>query len=433
MAKIEIKYVPHANQKKLHADKHRYIVVCAGRRFGKSVFARMHCLLNALHDPGLYWIVSPTYKQGKMIHWHDLKKEIPPELITYKHEQELSIHLVNGSRIELKGADNEDSLRGVGLKGVVLDEAADQKPHVWEEIIRPTLVDSRGWAVFIGTPKGFNWFYDLWLRGQKTSKTYDEDWSSYQFSSYDNEYLPEGEIDKARKEATSEDKDDVFAQEYMAEFKKFTGLIYRNFDRRVHIFDPTELDLGSGYGWEIYRGVDFGFDNPTACVWIAVKDDTWYVIDEYHESKQSSDYHCGIILSKSAQYPACVASYGDPAAAQAINDWAQRGVFITSARRDPGTNRGEWVGHGIDLLQEKLKISVMDQRPRLFVGKNCTNLIHEFETYRWKEERDSQLNNPGRPEKANDHLLDALRYFTVSYRGRQEVYIEPDNKDWSFV
>lgn len=392
----------------------------------------MHCLLNALHTPGLYWIISPTYRQGKMIHWHELKKEVPPELIAYKNEQELSMHLVNGSRIELKGADNEDALRGVGLKGVVLDEAADQKPLVWEEIIRPTLVDSKGWAVFIGTPKGFNWFYQLWLRGSKKSKTYDKQWSSYQFTSYDNPFLPKGEIDKAKKEATGDNKDDTFSQEYMAEFKKFSGLIYKNFDRDIHVID--EVDISEMEGWEVYRAVDFGFDNPTVCLWIAVSpDNKWYIIDEYYESKQSSDYHCGIIMSKSAQYLAPVTSYGDPSGAQIMADWAEKGVYVTGARRDSRTNRGEWVGHGIDLLQEKLKVSVMDQKPQLFVMKTCENTIREFETYRWKEEKNSQLNNPGRPEKSNDHTMDALRYFAVSYRGRQQPYFEEDSKDWTFV
>src|SRR3990167_7604537 len=124
---INLNYKPHKYQKILHDDEHRFLVVVAGRRFGKSIFARHHCLLNALYSPGLYWIVNPTYRQGKQIHWNKLKKEIPRDLVSYKNEQELSIHLVNGSRIEIKGADNEDSLRGVGLKGVVLDEAADQK------------------------------------------------------------------------------------------------------------------------------------------------------------------------------------------------------------------------------------------------------------------------------------------------------------------
>lgn len=412
---VTFSYKPHRYQKLLHDDKHRYIVVCAGRRFGKSVFARHQCLLEALYNPGLYWIVSPTYRQGKMIHWLELKKEIPPELIDYKNEQELSIHLVNGSRIELKGADNEDALLGVGLKGVVMDEAEVQKPHIWEDILRPMLLDSAGWAIFIGTPRGFNWFYELWMKGNKKSTTYDPDWSSYQFSSYENPYLSRKELAKAKKETD----EDSFHQEYLAEFKKFKGLIYRNFDRNTHVIEPFDIPED----WEIVRGIDFGFDNPTACVWVAISpSDKFYVIDEYYETKQSGDYHCGIILSKSAQYRNPSQTYGDPSAPQIMTDWATKGVYITPARRDSATNKGEWVGHGIDLMQDLIKISVTDNLPRLLVFKGCTNLIREFESYAWKEEKNEQLNNPGRPEKANDHALDALRYIIVSYKKLDDMY-----------
>ena len=435
---INIDYKPHKFQKQLHDDPHRYLVICAGRRAGKSKFARMHCFLNAIYTPGLYWIVAPTYRQGKQIHWQELKKEISPELIDYKNEQELSIHLINGSRIEIKGADNEDALRGVGLKGVVIDEAAKQKPHVWEEILRPMLIDSGGWGIFIGTPRGFNWFYELWLKGKKETKKYDPDWSSYKFTSYDNPYDDAGKLDPKRKKkeidkAKLETDEDTFSQEYLAEFKKFRGLIYRNFNREAHVIEP--IDISEYQGWELYRAVDFGFDNPTTCLWIAISpgdNGKWYIIDEYYESKQSSDYHVGIILSKSGQHFPVTLTYGDPSAPQIMADWAEKGLYISPARRDSNTNKGEWVGHGIDIVQERLKISSVDKKPQLFVFNNCENTIREFETYRWKEERNSQLNNPGRPEKANDHLLDALRYFAVSYRGTQRTELPEDNKDWSF-
>ena len=428
MAEINLNYSPHKFQKQIHDDTARFKVVVAGRRFGKSVFARMHILLNALYIPGLYWIVNPTYKQGKMIHWRELKKEVPPELITYKNEQELSIELVNGSRIEIKGADNENSLRGVGIKGVVFDETADQQPHVFWDIIRPTLIDSEGWAIFIGTPRGFNWFYDLFLKGQKGAKEYEADWSSYKFTSYDNPHLLAKEINAAKVQTD----EDSFSQEYLAEFKKFKGLIYKNFDRNVHVIEPFEIPNDGSY--EIYRGIDFGFDNPTACVWMAINNETkkWYAIDEYYETKESSDYHCGIILSKSAQYPSVSISWGDPSAPQVMADWAKKGLYITPARRDANTNRGEWVGNGIDIIQEKLKVSPMDQKPQLYVFKHCENLIREFESYEWEEPKNELLNAPGRPKKANDHILDATRYFACSYIGRQSYYLPDDQKNWSF-
>lgn len=422
---INIKYQPHINQKKIHDDKHRYIVVVAGRRFGKSTFARNHCILNALYDPGLYWIINPTYRQGKQIHWHEIKKEIPRELISYKNEQELSIHLINGARIEIKGADNEDALRGVGLKGVIIDEAADQKSRVWEEIIRPTLLDSQGWAIFIGTPKGFNWFYQLYLKGQEGTEGYDPEWSSHRFTSYDNPFLKKNEIEKAKKQTD----EDSFSQEYLAEFKKFKLAIYSMFDRKIHVVDPFDIPYWGD--WEIYRGIDFGYGiAPTVCLWIAVSPEgKWYVIDEYYETKDTSDYHCGVILAQSANYPSSMATYGDPANPQLMQEWAKKGVYVTAASREGNTNLTEWVKTGIGIIQEKMKISVVDQKPSFFVFKHCEQFIKELEAYRWKEEKDSTIK---KPEKDYSHGPDALRYFTISYRGRQRIELPPDNKDWSF-
>lgn len=423
---INLNYKPHPNQEELHNDSHRYKVIVAGRRFGKSVFARHEVLYKALFDKiGLYWIVNPTYRQGKQIHWDALKKEIPRDLIAYKNEQELSIHLTNGSKIEIKGADNEDSLRGVGLKGVVLDEAADQKSKTWWEIIRPTLIDAEGWAVFIGTPKGFNWFYDLFLLGEPTSKTFDADWKSFKFSTYDNPTLKKGEIEQA-KASTDED---TFHQEYLAEFKRFKLAIYPMFERKTHVIDPFEIPFYSS-DWEIYRGIDFGYGaEPTVCLWIAVAGGKWYVIDEYYEIKDTSDYHCGIILSKSAQYPSAIATYGDPANPQIMMDWGKRGVYVTAASREGNTNLTEWVKTGIGMIQEKMKISVIDQKPSFFVFKHCEQFIKELESYRWKEENDGSTR---RAEKLNDHGPDACRYFAISYRGRQNIQLPPDRKDWSF-
>jgi len=115
------------------------------------------------------------------------------------------------------------------------------------------------------------------------------------------------------------------------------------------------------------------------------------------------------------------------------NDTEPNPILINQSSNIRGTNLGSWVGHGIDIVREKLKVSPIDKKPKLMVFKNCKNLIREFETYRWKEEKDDTLNKPGRPEKANDHALDALRYFAVSYTGRKIEFPEPDHKDWSFT
>jgi len=411
--------IPHIHQLELLNDTHRYQVVVAGRRFGKSVFARGKVILEAMHNPGLYWIVNPTYRQGKTTHWEQLKKEVPRDLITYKNESELVIDLKNGSRIEIKGAENKDSLRGIGLKGVVFDETADQNPSTWFEVIRPTLLDSEGWAIFIGTPRGFNWFYDLYLRGIDKSETQDPQWKSWRFTSYDNPTLKAEEINKARDETD----EDTFTQEYMAEFVKFKGLIYTEFDRNIHVVEPFDIPDN----WEIIGGADFGWNNPTAYMFIAIADnDTWYIVEEYYEREQSSRYHCGNI--RSTAYALGLrnwASYGDPSATQEMDEWSLEGVPVSAARKDMGTNMTNWVGHGIGMVKKRLQIDSITKKPKLLVFKRCENTIKEFMSYRWKVNRSEGHEVPDRPEKKDDHLMDALRYAIVSYSRRGDIWEFP--------
>ena len=225
-------------------DTHRFRIICAGRRSGKSVLARLTLLKWALTDIGTYYLVSPSYKQAKSIHWVELRKEVPREWIAKTNETELSITLKNGSVIELKGAENPDALRGVKLHGLVIDEIASIRnwQWLWNEVLRPTLTDYIAPAIFISTPKGFNHFYDLYTNGQNQGIS---DYKSWRFTSYDNPYIPKQEIDNAKKELT----EDTFAQEYLADFRKFTGLVYKEFQREIHVIELFDIPEG----WGIYR------------------------------------------------------------------------------------------------------------------------------------------------------------------------------------
>lgn len=420
-------------QSEVVKDDHRFRIICAGRRAGKSVLSRMIVLDWAIKQRGLYWIVSPTYKQAKMIHWREMQKEIPQKWIAKKNEVELSFTLTSDSVIELKGAENPDALRGVKLRGLVIDEIASIRnwDWLWSEVLRPTLTDYEAPAIFISTPKGFNHFYELYEAGQKSEGMY----KSWRFTSYANNKIPKGEIDAAKKELT----EDTFAQEYMADFRKYTGLVYKGFEREVHVIEPFELPKGSNQGR--YRGFDFGSTNPTAVLWIWVdNDDNWFIYDEYYETGKTIDYHAGVINSKSTQ--PITATYGDPSGAQWIQEFAQRGIYITKANKETGTSGDNWVRYGIEKVSEKLKRvpghtinKVRSQSdgglPRLFIFSGCTNTIKEFETYRWKEKAVTQaqdLNEPDQPEKANDHAMDALRYFAVSYTKPTSTDPPPDEQ-----
>ena len=159
-----MKIVLNKWQLEVAKDNHRFRIVCSGRRSGKSVLSRMIILRWALQTPGIYWIVSPSYKQAKMIHWREIRKEIPREWIAKTNEVDLSVTLKNGSVIELKGAENPDALRGTKLRGLVIDEIASIRNWgwLWSEVLRATLTDYEAPAIFISTPKGYNHFYDLY-------------------------------------------------------------------------------------------------------------------------------------------------------------------------------------------------------------------------------------------------------------------------------
>jgi len=393
-------------------DTHRFRVVCAGRRSGKSVLSQLQVISWANEAPGRYWIVAPTYKQAKQIHWEGVQHYVPQKLISKKNEVELSLTLTNGSTIELKGAENPDALRGIKLRGLIIDEIASIRnwDWLWSEVLRPTLTDYRAPVLFISTPKGFNHFHQLYLAGQSEGS-----YKSWRFTSYDNPYILKEEINEAKKELT----EDTFAQEYMADFRKFTGLVYKEFQREIHVVEPFDI----GDNWTVYRGIDFGSTNPTACLWIAVDgDDNWYIVDEYYETGKTIDYHAGVInankLSRRINQ-----TYGDPSGAQWISEFRQRGVYITPANKETGTAFNSWVRYGIEKISERLKV-LPGQNPRFKIFSTCTNLLREFETYRWREKSVTQaqdLNEPDVPEKANDHAMDALRYFAVSYKKHTPV------------
>jgi hypothetical protein len=208
-------------QQTVYLDSTRFKVIAAGRRCGKSRLAATILLIEALRCPAgsavLY--VSPTMGQSRQIIW-DLLLELGREVIQSSHVNNLDITMINGARIYVRGADRPDTLRGVSLTYAVLDEVADIKPAAWEQVIRASLSDKKGAAMFIGTPKGRNWFFDLWNLGQDEQ---DSDWKSWHFTTADNPLIDPTEIESAKKTLSSFS----FKQEYMASFSNAGSDIFK--------------------------------------------------------------------------------------------------------------------------------------------------------------------------------------------------------------
>tara|TARA_R100001443_G_scaffold19430_1_gene31043 strand:+ start:7363 stop:8616 length:1254 start_codon:yes stop_codon:yes gene_type:complete len=210
MTDLNIQLLPW--QQDVWNDKTRFKIVAAGRRTGKSRLAAWMLIINALEsERGHVFYVAPTQGQARDIMWQTLL-ELGHPVITSSHINNLQIKLINGATISLKGSDRPETMRGVSLKFLVMDEYADMKPEVFEQILRPALADQKGTALFIGTPMGRNHFYELYKYAELDD---DPTYKSWHFTSYDNPLLDPEEIDVAKKSMSSY----AFRQEFMASFE----------------------------------------------------------------------------------------------------------------------------------------------------------------------------------------------------------------------
>jgi phage terminase large subunit-like protein len=268
----------HPAQLEIFNSEKRFKVVAAGRRFGKSRLAAWLLLINAIQsDSKDVFYIGPTFQQAKDIMWIMLK-ELGHDLIAAAHENTAVLTLINGRRIFLKGSDRPDTLRGVGLAYVVLDEYASMKPVVWEQIIRPTLADVRGGALFIGTPAGKNHFYDLY-----TDAMAEDDWDAWQFNSTDNPFIPADEIEAARSTMSSMS----FRQEFEASFETFSGGIFKEEWFKTEE-EPEEghyviaIDPAGFEAIEKERNLKRSRLDETAIAIVKIDRDKWWVKDIMH-------------------------------------------------------------------------------------------------------------------------------------------------------
>ena len=232
----------HDGQMKVWRHPARFQVMACGRRFGKSRLGALMCISMAAQGKRAWWI-APSYPMAA-IGWRMLKRlalQIPGVAV---REMDRQIALPSGGSVQVRSADNPDSLRGDGLDFVVLDECAFIKEDAWMEALRPALADRQGRALFISTPKGRNWVWRLWQQAD------DAEWQAWRFTSYDNPYIKASEIDAARRSLPER----VFQQEFMAEFLEDGGGVFRRVLDAV-LAAPQEK---AQHGHEYVIGVDWG-------------------------------------------------------------------------------------------------------------------------------------------------------------------------------
>lgn len=377
-------------QSQIIADTHRFRVLVCGRKFGKTTTAaeEISACAFAKKDTRVMYI-APTLDDARRLMWNRIKKRFV-DCTEKTNDTRLELTVPTQDRgtsdIFLGSWEKVNNYRGDEFDFVVFDEVQEYRNFWtgWQESMRPTLTPRKGTALFEGTPKGFNHLYDLF-----NLQTEDPDWKSFHFTTYDNPHIPREEIESAQRLLT----EDRFAQEYLADFRKTEGLVYKEFRRENHIIeediDDDELNIVKTFG-----GVDFGFVHPAAAMSIKKTGSGKYVIsDEWYKTGQTDAQIADYVAA--LKWNEC---YPDPESAGGIEELKRRGVNVRDVIKGKDSIR-----NGINVVRELLKSN------RLFIHKSCRNLIWEFETYSYG---DLKLNPKGNevPIKENDDALDAIRY-----------------------
>lgn len=358
---------------------------------------------------------ATTRDQARDIAWADLKK-IAKEITHKINETNLELTIINRyggySLIKLSGYENVETQRGKQYDLIVADEVAKMRNFLamWSTVLRPTLAFRQGSALFISTPRGYNDFHTLYQYGRDHTLP---DWESFHFTSYDNPHLPVSEIEAAKMESTP----DFFAQEWMAEFTRFTGLVYQEFsEEHVHFFDTPYEDYG-----DYLFGMDFAVRGYTAAMPVHVRTDGHiYILDNYKEDNLTALDHGPKIKNMLTKYSSFdkYVGFADPAGwinnQQGIKNekpmtWSLADEYLEmDFPIAPANNE---VIAGINYVRQLFK------QNRIHIHPRCTKLIDELYQYQWKDQTKQSMGETSEPEsvrKINDHLVDSMRYVLYS-------------------
>jgi len=399
-------------QKKVISNEARFRVLITGRRFGKTFLAINELAKFASKPNQRVWYVAPTYRQAKAICWNVLKeKMIYHKWVKNINHSDLTITLKNNSQITLRGSDNEQSLRGVGLNFLCIDEFADVSQEAWYEVLRPTLSDTKGHALFCGSPRGFgNWSYELFKQGE-TNK----DWASFKYTTIEG-----GNVDKDEVEQAKQDLDiRTFQQEYEATFVNYSGMIYYNFNRQNNIIEKYQKETAI-----LHIGLDFNVDPMSAVVCVIVNEKI-IVVDEIQIYSSNTQEMCEEIRNRYKNKQIVV--YPDPSARQ--RKTSAGGFTDLSILKNAGfdvkcKNTAPLIRDRINAVNAKLKN--VNGKNSLFIVKSCKNVIKSIERQIYKE-------GTHVPDKDSgyDHMNDALGYLIEFNFPLRRNFAPSQPKRWS--
>lgn len=402
---ITIPYNPRKAFKPFHDRTQRWGCLVVHRRGGKTVSSINDLIRAAItcksRNP-LFGYIAPFRSQAKSVAWSYLKYYAEP-ITKSVNESELIVTLINGAEIRLFGADNADAMRGLGFDGVLCDEYGDFRPSVWGAVIRPTLSDKQGWAVFMGTPKGKNQFWEIY----DMAKSNPDEWYCLTLKASQSGILPESEVEAVRKQITK----DQFDQEYECSFEAailgaFYGVEMRELEDAGRItevaYDPS---LQTFTAW------DLGLKDDTAIWWYQVVRGEIHVIDYYAVSGSNIEDLAKVVSSKPYHY------------AKHYLPHDARAKTLAAAGKSVIEQLAQYLG-GMENLAIVPDLGVQDgiQAVRMtllncwFDAKKCKEGVEALKQYEREYDEDKKAFRASPKHNWCSHPADAMRMLAISWR-----------------
>lgn len=397
-------YWPREPFRKFHVrniKQKRFAILVCHRRAGKTVACVADLVADAIYTKkqnGRFAYVAPLYSQAKDVAWLYVKRLTEDIPGTRLFESELRADLPNGSRVRLYGADNPDRLRGLYLDGVVLDEFADMKPSVWGEVVRPMLMDRRGWAAFIGTPKGENTFYDIWEAAQD-----DPEWFTLRLKASESGILPEEEVEAAKRMLSPEQ----FEQELECSFAAAVLGAYWAKEINQAENDGRIGEVPYEPLLPVHTAWDLGIGDSTAIWFFQVSGAEVRVIDYYENHGQGLPHYAAVLASKPYRY-------GDDwvphdARVRELGTGRTRVETLLSLHRKPNVVPDHKIMDGINAVRVTL--------PNMWFDRyKCLDGVKALRQYQAEYDEKARTFKDTPRHDWTSHPADAMRYLAMAYR-----------------
>ena len=380
----------------------RWGIIVAHRRAGKTVACIQRLIVRALTEgkaDGRYAYIAPFREQAKTVAWGYLKQYaygVVKDPANDLRESDLQVRLINGSTVRLFGSDNPNAIRGMYLDGVVLDEYADMRSSLWGEVIRPALSDRQGWAVFIGTPRGRNAFWDIYEEALK-----DPEWFSLTLKASETKLLPESELDSARKTMT----ENQYEQEYECSFDAaIIGAVYA---KELKLHKDKVISLPYDGSTLVHTAWDIGIGDPTSIWFYQLVGHEVRLIDFFEDSSEAAPYYASILKSKGYRYDTAWLPH------DAFNKQSATGLSFAEALRDTGLK--------VEMVQKLPLADGVNAAKMLFPrcyfdAKKCQAGLEALQGYHWDyNDRMDQIKSTPVHDWTS-HAADAFRYMALAVK-----------------